>query len=164
MESNKKALAIISFSVTLTVLLAAIISDIAIFADAILTFIAGTIVAAVAFVFLIILMIMSCILVFGIIILQNHGFWPLNLTYEFYQEMLHDIKISPEQISLFQGLRIAFLIICIITLILASIALHKDEMINEKVPLKGMSVVALIFSILGIVTAIGMLVITSAIA
>lgn len=161
MESNKKALAIISFSVVMTALLVAIISDFVIFAEAIITFVAGTIIAVVAFIFFIILMIASCILIFGIYILQNYGFWPATLSMDFYKEMLADIKVSQEALNAFRAFRIAFLVICTITFIIAIIALHKDEMIEKKVPLKGMSVVALIFSILGIVTAIGVLVITS---
>ena len=163
MESNKKALAIISFVVVMLTLLTAIISDFAIFMDAILMFVGAIIFSAIAFVFLLVCMIVSFILIFGIYLAENYGFWPLTLSFQFFQEILKDIQITPEQVATFRGFRIAFLIICVITLIISIVAQHKDEMINEKVPLKGLSKAAMIFSIMGIVVAIGMIAISSAV-
>ena len=163
MKDYRKVLAIISFVLVLVILLMAIISDIAILAETILTFIFGTLFSVFAFVFLIIAMLASCILIFGIYLLKEHGFWPLDVSIKLYREILNDIHITPEQLQSLRGFRIAFLIICIIIFILSIIALHKDKTISEKVPLKGMSIVALILSILGILTAIGALAITSAI-
>ena len=161
MESNKKACSIIAFVTVMLTLLAAIIVDFAVFSQVILTFIGGIFISAIAFVVLFILMIFSFVLVFGFYLAEQYGFWPLTLSIQFFKEILADIKITPEQVAIFRGWRIAFLILCIFALIMAIIALHKDEMISKKVPLKGMSVVAMIFAIMGIVTALGMIAITS---
>ena len=161
MESNKKACSIIAFVTVMLTLLVAIITDIAIFSQVILTFLAGIFLSAVAFCVLFVFMIISFILVFGFYLIGEYGFWPLTWSFEFFKMVLSDIQITPEQVAIFRGWRIAFLILCIFALIMAIIALHKDEMINKKVPLKGMSVVALIFAIMGIVTALGMIAITS---
>ena len=161
MESNKKACSIIAFVTVMVTLLVAIIVDIAIFAKVIATFFIGIFVSVCAFIFLFILMIVSFIFIFGFYLAEQYGFWPLNLSFQFFKEILADIKIEPSQIATFRGWRIAFLIICVFALVMAIIALHKDEMINEKVPLKGMSVVALIFAILGILAGLSMIAITS---
>ena len=163
MESNKKALAIISFTVVMVTLAAAIISDIAIFMDAILMFIGGIIFSAIAFVILFVAMLVSFILIFGVYLAEQYGFWPLTLSFQFFKEILSDINITSEQISVFRGLRIAFLVICIITLIISIIARVKDPMIHEEIPLKGLSKAATVLSILGIVVAIGAIAISSAI-
>ena len=161
MESNKKACSIIAFVTVMVTLLLAIIVDIAIFAQVILTFIGGIFISVIAFVVLFMLMIVSFVFIFGFYLAKEYGFWPLSLSFQFFKEILADIQITPEQVATFRGWRIAFLILCIFSLIMAIIALHKDEMINEKVPLKGMSVTALVFSIMGIVTALGMIAVTS---
>ena len=161
MESNKKACSIIAFVTVILTLLAAIIVDFAVFSQVILTFIGGIFISAIAFVVLFILMIFSFALVFGFYLAEQYGFWPLTLSIQFFKEILADIKITPEQVAIFRGWRIAFLILCIFALIMAIIALHKDEMISKKVPLRGMSVVAMIFAIMGIVSALGMIAIAS---
>ena len=164
MESNKKACSIIAFVVVMVTLLAAIITDIAIFSQIILTFLAGIFLSAVAFCVLFVFMIISFVLVFGFYLIGEYGFWPLTWSFELFKMVLSDIKITPEQVAIFRGWRIAFLILCIFALIMAIIALHKDEMISKKVPLKGMSVVALVFAIMGIIVALGMIAIASMIA
>ncbi len=161
MESNKKALAIISFVTVMITLLVAIISDVVIFSEALGIFLGGTIISVIAFIILFVAMIVSFILIFGVYLVKEHGFWPLTLSFNLFKDILKDIQITPAQIATFRGWRIAFLVICVITMIIAIVALHKDEMISKKVPLKGMSVCALILSILGILTAISLLVITS---
>ena len=163
MESNKKACSIIAFVTVMLTLLAAIISDIAIFHEAIATFFGGILISIGAFVVLFFAMIASFILVFGVYLVKEYGFWPLDLSVKLFKEILGSIEINSQQVATFRGWRIAFLILCIFALIMAIIALHKDEMISKKVPLKGMSVVALIFAILGIIAAIGGIAISSAI-
>lgn len=158
---RNKTLSIVAFSVMMATLLIAILSDFLIFSETILTFIGAVFISAIAFVFFIILMVVSVMLVFGIILLEDYGFWPLDLSIQAFKEILADIQITADQIAVFRGLRIGILIICLITFVLARIALHKDEDYQEKVPFKGMSIVTMIFSILGILVAIGMLVISS---
>ena len=163
MKDYRKILAIIAFVLVMVTLVVAIISDIAIFAETIMTFVFGTLFAVLAFVVLVVAMLASCILIFGVYLLSEHGFWPLDLSIKLYKEILDSIHITEQQVIAFRGFRIAFLIICVITFIMAIIALHKDELISPKVPLKGMSIVALILSILGILTAAGSIAVTSAI-
>ena len=73
MAKSIKTITIVSFSLVLAALLTAIISDIAIFSQQILTFIAAIFISAIVFLFAIVLMIVSIMLVFGVIILKNDG-------------------------------------------------------------------------------------------
>lgn len=77
MAKSIKTITIISFSLVLAALLTAIVSDVVIFSQQILTFIAAIFISAIVFLFAIVLMIVSIMFVFGIIILKNDGFWPL---------------------------------------------------------------------------------------
>ena len=163
MESNKKACSIIAFVVVMLSLLTAIISDFVIFREAILAFFGGIIISIGAFIIFFAAMIVSCILIFGVYLLQQYGFWPIDLSVKFFKEVMGSIEITNQQIETFRGWRIVLLILCIFALVMAIIALHKDEIIKKKVPLKGMSVIALIFAILGIAAAIGAIAISSAI-
>lgn len=163
MESNKKACSIIAFVIVMVSLLTAIISDIVIFRDAILTFFGGILLSIGGFIIMFVAMIVTCILIFGVYLFQQYGFWPVQLSANLFKEVMGSIKITNEQIAIFRGWRYGLLILCIAALILAIMALHKDEMISKKVPLKGMSVVALIFAILGILTALSAIAISSAI-
>ena len=144
-------------------LLTAIISDVVIFREFIGAFFGGIIISIGAFIVFIAAMVVSCMLVFGVYLLQEYGFWPVDLSVKLFKEIIGSVEITNQQIEVFRGWRIALLILCIVALILASIALHKDEMVNKKVPLKGMSIVAMIFAILGIAVAIGAIAVSSAI-
>ena len=142
----------------------AIISDIVVFKDAILQFIGGIIATVFIFIIMIIAMIASIILIFGFFLLKENGFWPLQIALGAFRDILNDIEITSQQISTFKTLRIIFLIICIITLVLSIIAKHrKKEQKKKDIPLRGMSVTTFVFSILGIVTALSLLAIASAI-
>ena len=156
----KRILAIISFSLVMVALLVAIITDVAIFSDVLKTFVGGIIISCLVFIVLVIFMLASIIMIFGIFLLKEYGFWPLNLSIQLFKEILADIQIAPDQLSTFRGLRVAFLIICIIAFILAVIASSKGKE-KEKVPLKPMSTIAIIFSILGFLVAVSMLFLTS---
>ena len=155
----KKVLAIISFTLMMAALAFAFISDFVIFKDAIFGFIVSIFASVLVFLFMIILMILSIMLIFGVILLEQNGFWPLDFAKNTFHEMINDITITTSQISTFQALRVVILVICIATFVMSIIAMHKGE--DKKVPLKGMSVVTLIFSIFGILTAIGLLAITN---
>ena len=163
MVSSKvqKAFAITSFSLVMTSLLVAIITDFAIFSEAILTFVAAIILSGIAFVVLFIAMIVTIIFIFGVVLLQQYGFWPLNLSVQFFKEIIGSATISYSQLTAFLGVRIAILVLCIIGVVLASIAKHRNKESKDKPPLKGLSVVATIFGIIGIVVAIGMILITA---
>ena len=107
-------------------------------------------------------MVITCIFIFGIFLLKENGFWPLKVTIDAFKDIIHSIEITSEQISTFQTLRIVFLIVCITTLILSAIAKHQPK--GTKVPLRGMSVATFVLSILGILAAFSLLVISSNIA
>lgn len=161
MESNKKLLSIISFSLVAICLLTAIITDIVIFSDVLKTFLGAIIISVIAFVFMMVGFIVSIVLIFGVYIIQEHGFWPLHLAFSLFKEILQDIQISPSQIETFRTFRFIFIAVCVVALILAIIAMHKDEMIPGPVPLRGLSKFTMVLAIMGIVVALGMLVVTS---
>ena len=155
----QKVLSIISFVLVMLTLLAALISDFVLFQDAILQFIGGILASIFLFIILCIALLASIILVFGIFLIKEHGFWPLSVTISAFKEIIADIEITKEQISTFVSIRIVFLVICVITLVLSIIAKSKRND-QTKVPLKGMSIVTMVFSILGIVSAASLLVIS----
>ena len=154
----QKVLSIISFILVLLALLTAFITDIVLFKDAILTFIGGIIASVFIFVIMIFAMIVSIIMIFGIFLLENYGFWPLSVTLDAFRDILNDIVITQEQVSTFISIRVVLLTICISTLIMSIIAKHKEED-QKKVPLKGMSIVTFVFSILGILSTASLLII-----
>ena len=157
----KRVLVIISFIIVMVALVTAIVTDIVLFKDALWTIFTAIIVSAALLVFLNILMVVSIMMVFGVIILQQNGYWPLALAKDTFYEILNEIVITPEQIQTFQTIRIVLLVVCISTFVLAIIA--KGKVDGKKPPLRGMSTVTLIFSILGILIAIGFIGITAAI-
>ena len=76
MAKAAKIIAIVIFALILTALIGAIVSDIAIFSAQIAGFIAACIMAVAAFVFGIILMVLSIVCIFGVYLLEEYGFWP----------------------------------------------------------------------------------------
>ena len=155
----KKVLSIIAFILVISALATALISDFVIFKDAIFTFVTSIIATALLFVLFCILMVISCMLIFGVFLLEQNGFWPMNMAMQEFHNMISEITITTDQINTFRSIRIVLIIICITTFVLSIIALHKGK--DKKAPLKGMSVVTLIFSILGVLTALALLAITS---
>ena len=165
-ESSKigkaaKVISIIAFSLVMTALLTAIISDIAIFSNQIGGFILAIIASAAVFVLGIIFMVMSIMMIFGIILIQNEGFWPMAWCKRTFHEVLADYTVTPSQIEAFKTIRIVLLVICIIVFILAIISsslARKERKQNSEVKqklTKSFSSISLAFSILGLVIAIG---------
>ncbi len=161
MNNGKKKLSIISFTLVIVTLLAAIISDCIIFHEAILTFLFGAIFSAVVFVLLCAVMLLTIVLVFGVFLLQNYGFWPLNASLSLFKEILSDIQITSQQVTTFQGLRIAFITICILLIIFSLVVLKKKEDTQTAAKYKSLSFVSLAFAILGVFVGIGMVAIVS---
>ncbi len=155
-----QVVAIIVFALILSALLFAIISDIAIFAQQIFSFFFACV--AGVFVFLIgcILMVVSIVFIFGIYLLADRGFWPIQWASETFKQIINDNKITQQQISTFGIIRVVLIVICVLCLILAVIALSlnkttpKSERAKVTTPF---GVISLIFSILGIVAALGMI-------
>lgn len=167
MAKSIKTITIISFSLVLAALLTAIVSDVAIFSQQILTFIAAIFISAIVFLFAIVLMIVSIMLVFGVIVLKNDGFWPLAWTKTTFIEILSDNHLTTEQISNMTTIRIVLLIVSAIILILSTIALAMMKRLRKKDPeynpksIEYLGIASTILSSLGVIVSLGAVVILS---
>lgn len=150
-----KVIAIVIFAFIMTALAIAIISDFVIFAEYIFSFIFACIASVIVFFIAIILMIISCVLIFGIFILKSSGFWPTEWTKNTFHEIMADAKVSQEAISAFIGIRVMLIITCVICFALSIVALALNKGSGQKLP-KAFGVLTLIFSILGLLSAIVM--------
>lgn len=154
-----QVIAIIVFALVFSALLLAIISDIAIFAQQIISFLFACFVGVLIFIIACILMVISLVFVFGFYLLADHGFWPIQWASEVFKQIIAENKITQQQISTFGIIRIVIIAICVLCFILAVIALSlnkatpKLERAKVSTPF---SVIGLILSILGIVAALGM--------
>ena len=99
MKKHIKVLAVICFSLIIAALLTALITDGVILGRNILGFVVALIVSAATFAMGIILMVISCFLAFGIIIIQNNGFWPLAWAKSAFHEVLKDYPVTDSQIN-----------------------------------------------------------------
>lgn len=156
----KKVFAIISFALVMTALLVAIITDFAIFSDMIFTFLGAIIISGVVFIMCLALMLVTIILIFGVVLLNNYGFWPLDVSIKLFKEIIGSINVTSSQMGAFIGVRITLLVMCIIGVVFASIATHRSKEQKEKPPLKALSILAKIFGIMGIIVAISVLIIS----
>lgn len=160
-----KTIAIISFILTFTMLTAAIVSDIAIFGEFIFNFVVACVLSPYIFLASILIWLISCVLVFGIYITEEYGFWPLDWTMEAFKEIVGDAQITQQQIDLFRNLRVVILAVCLVSFILSIVALkmHKKAKIEgfERQRMKGFAIPSLIFSLFGILMGIGILFIIS---
>ena len=170
MGKHIKVLAVICFSLIIAALLTALISDGVILGRNILGFVVALIVSAATFAMGIILMIISCFLAFGIIIIQNNGFWPLAWAKSAFHEVLKDYPVTDSQINTLLIIRIILLAICVLVFITSIVlnkviksAKKKDTTIKTR-PSKGFVVTSTIMSILGTVVSVGALVILLAIS
>lgn len=163
MAKAAKIIAIVIFALILTALIGAIVSDIAIFSAQIAGFIAACILAVAAFVFGIILMVLSIVCIFGVYLLEEYGFWPLTWTKTAFTEVMSDLTVTSEQISILIMVRIILLVICVLVFAAAIVALCLAKKAKKENPeikqglTKAFSIVALILSILGMFIALAML-------
>lgn len=159
-----KVLALVSFCTVFGLIFVSIITDLVIFKDFILTFIGGMIITGVVFIILFIGFVLSILLVFGVGIVKDSGFWPLSISISLSKEILDDVYMSEDQIRTFIVLRIAIIIMLISMFILAIVAniMHKRR-IKENDPnirkIKPFTVVAIVYSILAIAIGFGMILI-----
>ena len=159
-----KVLALVSFCTVFGLILVSVITDLVIFKDFILTFIGGMIITGVVFIILFIGFVLSILLVFGVGIVKDSGFWPLSISISLSKEILDDVYMSEDQIRTFIILRIAIIIMLISMFILAIVAniMHKRR-IKENDPnirkIKPFTVVAIVYSILAIAIGFGMILI-----
>ena len=159
-----KVLALVSFCTVFGLIFVSVITDLVIFKDFILTFIGGMIITGVVFIILFIGFVLSILLVFGVGIVKDSGFWPLSISISIFKEILGDVYMSDDQIRTFIVLRIAIIIMLISMFILAIVAntMHKRR-IKENDPniriVKPFTVVAIVYSILAIAIGFGMILI-----
>lgn len=167
LATASRVIDIIVFTLTMLALTAAIISDFAIFAEQILTIIAGFIVACIMFMVFLIAFFLSVILVFGVYLMDTYGFWPLTLSSELCQQALHDAAISDEQISVLLAIRMILLVVCIVCFIGAIVssvlkkAAKKQGFAGKTKGTTAFSTLALIFSLFGIALSALILLIAS---
>ena len=154
-----KIIAIICFSLVLSTLFAATVSDFVIFAEQILKFAASIIATAMIFVFMVILFVVCFVLIFGFFLVESKGFWPLTITINAFKEMMGDIKFNSNQLATLVSVRWVLLVICILCLASSIVSLSlrkaaiKQGFIDKNKHIKKFDVVALVFSSLGIAVA-----------
>ncbi len=158
-----KIIAIVIFALVLSALIGAVVSDVVIFSAQIAGFIAACILAVAAFVFGIILMVLSIVCIFGVYLLEEYGFWPLTWTKTAFTEVVSDLAVTSEQINILIMVRIILLAICVLVFAAAIVALCLAKKAKKENPelkqglTKAFSIVALILSILGMFIALAML-------
>ena len=164
---SAKIVAIIVFILIILSLLSAIISDFAIFSQQLLGFVVACLGSAVVLFMGFVLLVISCIFVFGIYLLNEHGFWPLTWSNNVFHEVLADYSITQEQITALKAIRIVLLIVCIIVFILSIVALaisksaKKSGYAQKQGLTKAFSIISLILSIFGVFAAITVILVTS---
>ncbi len=162
-----KIFSIISFIIVFTLLALAIVLDIVIFHQVLLQFIGGIIISVLFFLLCVIGFAASFILIFGFYLVNQYGFWPINVAISLFKEIMGDIVISPDQIHAFSTGRIALIVACLVVsaLSIASLIIKKrakkDGYIGKTTLITSFDIVAIIFSSLGIITSVIMLLLIS---
>lgn len=167
MNKATKTLATICFYLILAALVSAIISDIIILNQQILGFIVAIIASVVVFLFAIFLMLVSIILIFGIYLLKQDGFWPTTWANNTFHEVMSDYQITQGQLNDLFVIRIILLVVCITALVIAIIAKARIKKEKKKDPelkvghYKGFATASIVLSILGVLACSGIAVILS---
>ena len=150
-----KIISIVIFSVVMACLLTTTISDVAIFSEQILQFIAVLIVTAFLFIAFTIFYVISFVLIFGFYINKSYGFWPFSLTKKTFLSMLGDIKFYESQVNTLVTIRWVVFVFCILCFVASIVALSLNKAAKKKgfegnlKPAKKFSITTLILSILG---------------
>lgn len=159
-----KIIAIICFSLVMAALAAALISDIIIVGQQILMFVFACLASVIVFLIAVILMVISCIFIFGIYILESEGFWPLIWTQNVFNDIMNDAKMTTEQIQAVFIVRGVLFLICLVVLVLAIIALTmskqaKGEDTKRKQGLtRAFGIVSTVLSVLGLFATLAVMV------
>ena len=166
MDVSKKAkaakiISIIVFSLTMSALATALISDIFILGKVIFGFILACFVSVITFFFAIILMVISIVLIFGAYLLESRGFWPGEWARNAYYDVMKDYHLTTEEISIVTIIRLVLIVVCLIAFVgsIVCIAMMKrakkqNPEIKQKLT-KSFGTLSLIFSILGLFAALG---------
>lgn len=158
-----KVISIVCFVMVLLALLAAVVIDIFTFLETIMAFIGGLIAAAVVFILLFFLMIISIIFIFGIYLLGDKGFWPADAAASVLHQAINDARPTAEQLAIFTTTRIILLVVCLLIFVASIVALSLNKtMIDGKKraynkSTVAFSVISLVLSLLGLIVQIGML-------
>lgn len=163
-----KILAIVAMVSAFLAIFLAIVFDIIAFREVILQFIASLILPIIAFVVLFIAMIASFIMIFGIFLVKEYGFWPLTLSIQFFKELLSEIKVTQDAIQTFIMFRFVLLGICatiLLAAIVSKVLLGNEEeqydangkRIKKKNGIRGMSTTAIVFAVLGLIVSLAAL-------
>ena len=151
-----KIIACIIFSLVMLALASAVVTDIVVFAEQIFAFVGACIMSVIVFIMALILMVLSIMLIFGIFILENSGFWPIQWASEIFRNIIGDHLPSRDQIQLMVVIRVILIIICIIVFILSIACLAMNHSVKRTDPKQrskltsAFGVLSLIFSILGL--------------
>ena len=135
--------------------------------DAILQFIGGLFVSVIITVVLLMAFLVSLVLIFGIIILQNQGFWPLKAAISVFKQILGSITVEEKAIQLFTIFRGIVIVLCIVILIIAIISISKVKAENVELKTKemnsalSMAKAAEVLSIIGLVLSAVMILLVS---
>lgn len=158
-----KTLSIIGFIFVLVFPIINLIFDFMIFSDLIGQFFLAILASGLVFFVGILLMFVTIIFIFGIYLLQDGGFWPLNWANTVFSEIIQEASISSSQIDGFIVLQILSLILYITIFILMIVALSlnrkykKDNVgVRSRLP-KAFGTISLILSIFGIISSIGLI-------
>ena len=101
-----KVLALVSFCTVFGLILVSVITDLVIFKDFILNFIGGMIITGVVFIILFIGFVLSILLVFGVGIVKDSGFWPLSISISLSKEILDDVFKSKKPFTFRAGTKV----------------------------------------------------------
>ena len=161
-----KIIAIVCFALVFSLIIVAFVVDIVTFADVFFAFITGILGATVMFVIGFFLMMVSCLLIFGIYLLEEYGFWPIEWAIKAYNESMAEATITVEQILIFRIVRIVLLVLCVLIIASCIVSLilkkkaKKAGYVGKTAMITAFDIVAIIFAIFGILVAIGMLAIS----
>ena len=158
-----KIIAIVCFALVFSLILIAFVADVVTFADVFIAFVTGILGATVMFIIGFFLMMCSCLLIFGIYLLEEYGFWPVNWAINAYNESMAEATITAEQVMIFRAVRIVLLVICFLIIVACIVSLvfkkkaKKAGFIGKTAMITAFDIVTIIFAIFGILVAIAML-------
>ncbi len=161
-----KILAGTSLGLTIFSILLAGLFDFIAFKESILTLIGGIFVAAAAAAILMIIFFITIIMIFGIILVQNHGFWPMQYIKDIISDIFGSIEFVPSQMSTFRIFRIILLVLCVADIVVSIIALikYKQELAQgiakRYEATKPMATTSLVLAIIGALLSIGAIAVT----
>ena len=150
-----KILAIVVFSLIMTALVTTLVSDIIIFGRQLVIFLFALFASAIVFVIAFVLMVISCICIFGVYILETQGFWPVSWMNQAFTSIVQEAALTPGQAMAIAIIRIVMIVICVIVFIASIVILclaKKVKKENKEAKQKltyAFSIVPLVMSILG---------------